>query len=81
MNLQLVYRYILSLSKNDIYFENKTKEKDQFQGRESNPGPLTCKVNTLSNVPWQLTLSIFIKIIMLNTFAYEILPVDAVWSR
>ena len=56
MNLQLVYRYILSLSKNENLFtkkknQNKTKgqkkknEKRRIQRRESNPGPLTCRVD------------------------------------
>ena len=61
--------------------QNKTKgpkRKESFEGQESNPGLLTCKVNALSNVPRQLTLSIFIKIIMLYTFAHEILLVNAV---
>ena len=36
MNLQLVYRYILSLSKNGSMFYEKTKkQKDQKKGRES----------------------------------------------
>ena len=51
MNLQLVHRYILSLSKNkNMVFEKKKKnEKDQkqtekkkkFQWRETKPGPPT----------------------------------------
>ena len=45
MNLQLVYRYILSLSKNEHIFYEKTKKKQKgkkkeknFLQRESNPG-------------------------------------------
>ena len=46
MNLQLVYRYILSLSKNKHIFYEKTKKKPKgqkkeekkFLQRESNPG-------------------------------------------
>ena len=46
MNLQLVYRYILSLSKNEhIFYEKKKnkpksqkKRKKNFLQRESNPG-------------------------------------------
>ena len=44
MNLQLVYRYILSLSKNEHIFYEKKKPKGQkkkekkFLQRESNPG-------------------------------------------
>ena len=73
------WKYVLPKTK-----QNKTKgpkRKESFQGWEWNPEPLTCEVSVLSNVPRQLTLSIFIKIIMLNTFAHEIVPVNAVWSR
>ena len=45
---------------------------------ELNPRPLTWKVNVLSIVPRLLLLKIPVKLIILNTFAYEILPVDAV---
>ena len=66
MNLQLVYRYVLSPSKSENMFyiktkQNKTKQKDQkkgggsFQRRESNPRPPKFKVNTLSIAPGQLT--------------------------
>ena len=50
MNLQLVHRYILSLSKNkNMVFEEKKKtkrtknklEKKKFQRRETKPGPPT----------------------------------------
>ena len=58
MNLQLVYRYILSLSKNE---NGALRKKKSLQRWESNP-PL-------------------VKLIIFNTFAHEILPVDAVWSR
>ena len=47
MNLQLVYQYILSLSKNEhIFYEKKKNQKDKkkrkknFLQRESNPGTL-----------------------------------------
>ena len=56
----------------------KKKEKKHFQQRELNPRPLTLKVNVLSIVPRLLLLKIPVKLIILNTFAYEILPVDAV---
>ena len=81
MNLQLVYRYILSLSKNE---NGALRKKKSLQRWESNPGPLTCKVNVLSIAPRQLifiTTITFVKLIIFNTFAHEILPVDAVWSR
>ena len=54
MNLQLVHRYILSLSKNkNMVFEKKKKtkrtknkrKKKKFQWRETKPGPPTGKVN------------------------------------
>ena len=69
MNVQLVYRYILSLSKNEYMFYEKRKRKNKKQKtkgppkskkgvprRESNPGPPTCKVNTLPIAPLQPTM-------------------------
>ena len=53
MNLQLVYRYILSLSKNE---NGALRKKKSLQHGELNPGPLKCKVNMLSIVPRQLIL-------------------------
>ena len=43
MNLQLVHRYILSLSKNELIFYEKkktkrTKKKEKKKQRELNPG-------------------------------------------
>ena len=78
MNLQLVYRYILSLSKNE---NGALRKKKSLQRWESNPRPLTCKVNVLSIAPRQLMFITLVKLIIFNTFAHEILPVDAVWSR
>ena len=78
MNLQLVYRYILSLSKNE---NGALRKKKSLQQWESNPGPLTCKVNVLSIAPRQLIFITLVKLIIFTTFAHEILPVDAVWSR
>ena len=72
MNLQLVYRYILRLSKN----ENRTLKTVRVESRTSE-----CKVNVLSIASRQLILITLVKSIILNTFAHEILPVDAVWSR
>ena len=80
MNLQLVYpRAIMALGL-PVYFKlkyvirkNKTKQKGKkqrkksFQRRESNLGP-----------PRQLILKTSVKLIIFNTLAYEILPVDAV---
>ena len=56
----------------------KKKKKTHFQLRELNPRPPTWKVNVLSIVPRQLVLKIAVKLIVFNTFAHEILPVDAV---
>ena len=55
----------------------KTKKK-HFQQRELNPRPPAWKVNMLSIVPRQLVLKIPVKLIIFNTFADEILLVDAV---
>ena len=92
MNLQLFYRYILSLSKTGNMSQEKKKQQQQqkrtkkrnynFLRRETNPGPPPCAVNTLSIAPRQLILKILVKLIIFNnTFAHEILPVDAVYSR
>ena len=86
MNLQLVYQYISSLSKNENMFYEKTKKKQKakkrksFQQQESKHGPPTCKVNALSIAPQQLILKTPIKLSSFNTFAHEILLLDAVWS-
>ena len=63
MNLQLVYRYILSLSKNENLFYEKTttKKKVPKRGKKGSIGESRTK-------------DIF------NTFAHDILPVDAIWS-
>ena len=55
----------------------KRKEKNFLQ-RELNPGPLTCKVITLSIVPQHQLLNMRVKLILFNVFAHEILRVDAV---
>ena len=47
MNLQLVYRYILSLSKNE---NGALREKKSLQRWESNPGLPTFKVNVRQRV-------------------------------
>ena len=56
----------------------KKKKKKHFQKRELNPRPPAWKVNMLSIVPRQLVLKIPVKLIIFNTFAHEILLVDAV---
>ena len=89
MNLQLVYRYMLSLSKNENIFTKKQKQKDQnkkgksFRGQESNPSPPTWKANALSVAPrlHDQIIKASVNLIIFNTFADEILPVDADWSR
>ena len=58
--------------------KDQKKEKKHFQQQELNPRPLTWKVSVLSIVPRLLVLKIPVKLIILNTFAYEILLVDAV---
>ena len=85
MNLQLVYKYISSLSKNENMFYEKTKKnqkgqkkKKRFQQQEPKHRPPTCKVNALSIAPQQLILKTPIKLISFNTFAHEILLLDAV---
>ena len=49
-----------------MFYEKKKKKKRM------------CKVNVLSIAPRQLTLSLFVKVILLKTFAHAILPVEAV---
>ena len=58
--------------------KDQKKEKKHFQQRELNPRPPAWKVNMLSIVPRHLVLKIFVKLIIFNTFAHEILLVDAV---
>ena len=71
MNLQLAYRYILSLSNNESNVkQNKTTRprKKAFQRRKSNPRPLTCKGNAMSIEPRQLMLIIVVKLIIARDF-------------
>ena len=58
--------------------DQKKEKKKHFQQRELNPRPPAWKVNMLSIVPRQLVLKIPVKLIIFNTFAHEILLVDAV---
>ena len=58
--------------------KDQKKEKKHCQQRELNPRPPAWKVNMLSIVPRQLVLKIPVKLIIFNTFAHEILLVDAV---
>ena len=94
MNLQLIYLYYLSLSKNEKLICKKTleetkktkakwpqkKAKKKMFGGGLNPTPLTCKVITISIVPRHHVLNIFVKLIIFNIFAHEIVQVDAVWT-
>ena len=87
MNLQLVYQYSLSLSKNEKKFyektkQNKTKQKDQKQRQKKFPtARVEPRTSALSIAPRQLILLTSRKLIIFNTLAHEILPVDAVCSR
>ena len=87
MNLQLVHRYILSLSRNEnMVFEKKKKTK-RTKNKLKKKIPMardetrTSEVEgqrPLSIAPGQLTLKTRVKLIIHTTFAHEILPVDAV---
>ena len=55
----------------------KSKKKKMFGGG-LNPTPLTCKVIAISIVPRHHVLNIFVKLIIFNIFAHEIVQVDAV---
>ena len=56
------------------------KAKKKMFGGGLNPTPLTCKVITISIVPRHHVLNIFVKLIIFNIFAHEIVQVDAVWT-
>ena len=87
MNQQLVYQYSLSPSKNEKMFydkakQKKTKQKDQKQRHKKFPtARVEPRTSALSVAPRQLILLTSLKLIIFNTLAHEILPVDAVWSR
>ena len=78
MNLQLVYRHILSLSKNDnMFYEKKNKTKQN----KSPPLPLPPpkKKRKRKFLPARVepgTIDVWSERVI-----YEILPVDTVWSR
>ena len=67
MNFQLVYRYILSLSNNEIMFKKKTKNKTT-EKREKRPSPVGVEPR-LNNL---------VKLIIFNIFCHGVLPDDAV---
>ena len=56
------------------------KAKKKMFGGGLNPTPLTCKVIAISIVPRHHVLNIFVKLIIFNIFAHEIVQVDAVWT-
>ena len=75
------WKYVLRKKKTTKNRRTK-KRKNNFLRRETNPGPTPCAANALSIAPRQLILKIHVKLIIFNnTFAHEILPVDAVYSR
>ena len=86
MNLQLVHRYILSLSKNEnMVFEKTKNQKDQKQtekkfsmARNETRTSVVEGLRPLSIAPGQLTSKTRIKLIIYTTFAHEVLPIDAV---
>ena len=88
MNLQLVHRYILSLSKNEnMVFGNKNKTKRTKNKLKKKKIPMARDETRTSDVegqrplsiaPGQRTLKTRVKLIIHTTFAHEILPVDAV---
>ena len=77
------WKYVLRKKQQQQQQKKGTKKRNyNFLRRETNPGPPPCAVNTLSIAPRQLILKILVKLIIFNnTFAHEILPVDAVYSR
>ena len=69
MNFQLVYRYILSLSNNEIMFKKKKKKKRLKKGKKRpSPAGVEPRLNNL------------VKLIIFNIFRHGVLPDDAVWS-
>ena len=75
--------YFKSVKKNENMFakitENKNKRTPQksFYRRESNAGLPTWKVYALS-ITQRIISNTLVKLIIFNTFAHEILPVDDV---
>ena len=66
MNLQLVYRHILSQSKNENMIKKKKQQQPKrkeksFPRQESNPGPWSCEVNEVSIAPQKQMLNIVFK--------------------
>ena len=90
MNLQLVHRYILSLSKNkNVVFEKKKKrkgpkrnwkKKKNSNGERRNPDLRRERSTAIIYCPRTTNMKTRVKLIIYTIFAHEILPVDAVWS-
>ena len=87
MNLQLVHRYILSLSKNkNMVFEEKKKkkrtknklEKKNSNGERRNPDLRLERSTAIIYCPRTTNMKTRVKLIIYTIFAHEILPVDAV---
>ena len=68
MNFQLVYRYILSLSNNEIMFKKKKKKKKPLKKGKKRPSPAGVEPR-LNNL---------VKLIIFNIFRHGVLPDDAV---
>ena len=71
MNLQLAYRYILSLSNNESNVkQNKTTRprKKNIPEAEVEPQTLTCKGNAMSIEPRQVVLITVVKLIIVQSF-------------
>ena len=60
-----------------MFYEKTKKQKDQKKKKGESP---TWRVNVLSVAPRLLIVKAPVKLI-LNSFAHENLPVDAVWRR
>ena len=88
MNLQLVHRYILSLSKNkNMVFEKKKKtkrtkkklkKKKKSKGERRNPDLRRERSTAIIYCPRTTNMKTRVKLIIYTIFAHEILPVDAV---
>ena len=87
MNLQLVHRYILSLSKNkNMVFEEKKKKKrtkNKLEKKNSNcerrnPDLRLERSTAIIYCPRTTNMKTRVKLIIYTIFAHEILLVDAV---
>ena len=93
MNLQLVYRYILSLSKNESMFyekykKTKTKTKgpkkktEKYYSRQVlNPRPPTCYLDTLPIAPRKPVANGKCKFIAFKSFAIGLIRVNHLSSN